>query len=114
MIFDESVKTSFDYISDEMPPNRTKAIHSVGYIGKAHWVPTDNAKSKYTGVFKTEGDLLLRMSLAKQAENGNLAPGLSLKFMRDNVQSANMFSLVSLTGIASSEFFDQPFTNNLP
>lgn len=54
------------------------------------------------------------MSLAKQAEKGNLAPGLSLKFLRDGVESANMFALVSLTGISSSEFFDQPFTNNLP
>jgi len=57
---------------------------------------------------------LIRYSLAKKLEDGNMAPGLSLKFMRDGVQSANMFALISLTGVKSDEFFSGDFTNNLP
>jgi len=42
-----------------------------------------------------------------------MTPGLTLKFLRNNVQSANMFALVSLEGINTDEFFSHNFSNGL-
>jgi len=56
------------------------------------------------------------MSSAKQATLSppNVTPGLTLKFMRDGVKSANIFAMISLEGQSSFNLFEHDLTNHVP
>jgi len=120
VLFVESMDTSFDSAADDMPYNdyldlirRKKLIHSVGTIAQAKWVSTGN--HPYTGVFKGADNLFIRFSSAQPvAPNDNMTPGISLKFIRDGVKSANLMAMYSLSGQKSMNFFAHDLTNHVP
>jgi hypothetical protein len=119
-LFLESMDTSFDAAADDMPYQgpfdlirRKKLIHSVGTIAQAKWVSVGS--HPYTGVFKGVDNLLIRFSSAKPVEaNENMTPGISLKFLRDGVKSANLMAMYSLSGQKSMNFFAHDLTNHVP
>ena len=76
----------------------------------------------YTGIFQGFDSALLRLSVAnkpdyskKTAEEAyqNFIPGYSLKVLRNNVSSANVFGLYSLDGQKSWNFFNGDLSNHL-
>jgi len=128
----ESMDTSFDTIADDMPTQffgaeyRKKVIHSVAAHGFGVWQPVPNNLS-LTGIFQSGCDnVLVRLSSAgKPAQLGNstfnatavpgaLTPGLAMKFLRDNIPSANVFAIWSLGGQQSYNFFAHDASNHIP
>jgi len=93
---------------------RKKLIHSVGSIAEVYFV--SNNKHKYTGILKGSDNALLRWSIAKKpsASPPNMAPGIAIKFFRDNVESANIFAMYSLSGAESFNPFEHDLTNHVP
>jgi len=121
IIFAEDLKLSFDYVGDDFPAQmggqRPKLLHSVGLMAEAVWnvVPNDLG---YTGVFESGCDsLLFRLSLGGDPHSvaGGFVPAISLKCLRDGVQSANMFALYSLEGQDNYwNLFAHDLTNHVP
>jgi len=73
----------------------------------------------YTGLFQGSKNALLRFSVANPVKpTGSppdaMAPGLSFKFLRDKVSSANIFAMYSLVGQSSYNFFAHGLTNHVP
>jgi len=120
VLFLESMGTSFDTAADDFPyqgpfdlVRRKKVIHSVGSIAKAKWISVGS--HPYTGVFTGADHMLVRFSSAKEVTpNENITPGISLKFLRDGVKSANLMAMPSLMGQQSMNFFVHDFTNHVP
>ena len=91
-----SMEKSFDTASDVMPSGRAKFIHSVGATCKVKFV---HKGGKYTGIFQGADHGLIRLSSAAEPSSSQpLAPGMSLKFLRDGVDSANLVSMFSVNG----------------
>jgi len=119
-MFVEDMNSSFDSVMDDMPSQalgleeRPKVIHTVGVIAKAQWISTGN--HTYTGIFKGSNACFLRASHAKKPipSPANTVPGISMKFLRDNVPSANLFAMYSLEGQTSFNFFEHDLTNHVP
>jgi len=122
----EDMGTSFDTVADDMPTQflgleyRKKIVHSVGAVGLAKWVVVPNNLS-YTGIFATGCDnVIMRFSSAfrpgttNSTAQANLAPAFGLKFLRDDIPSANVFALGSLLGQTSYNFFMHDVSNHLP
>ena len=104
--------------SDAMPKNflgitRTKYIHSVGAIGKCKFVSTGD--HPYTGIFEGADYGFCRLSAASEPNIiQDLAPGLSLKFLRDGVLSADIMALYSVNGTPNDwNFFSKDFYNHV-
>jgi hypothetical protein len=118
-IFLSDLKVTFNYKGDVLPEDRKKLIHTLGNIAQADWVSTGD--HPYTGIFKGSTQFLVRFSVAKQMDTsktkaqealGNFAPGISLKFLRSGVDSANLVAMFSTGGQASWNPFKNDFTNN--
>jgi hypothetical protein len=77
---------SFTQASDEMPKNREKLIHTYGSAAKVELKIFPN--STYTGIFKTGGVGIARLSVAKQ-DKTNFIPGMALKVLIDGQRSQN-------------------------
>jgi hypothetical protein len=127
LLFAESMDPTFDRIADDLPWDRSKLIHSVGNHAQAKWVANSVAQAKYTGIFKSGGKYaIVRLSPAAEPEPDKgtdpskcdpqcgFVPGLSLKVLRSGVLSANLFSMYSLVGQPSFDFFKNNFTNHPP
>jgi len=121
-IFVESASTTFEYVGDDMPKQgpfdlvtRKKLIHTVGPIAKVEFV--SNGNHPYTGLFTGASYGYMRFSPAKKpdptAEKG-LTCGLSIKWLRDGVPSANAMAMYSLEGQSSFNFFEHDLTNHVP
>eukprot|EP00455_Lapot_gusevi_P002682 TRINITY_DN110_c0_g1_i8.p2 TRINITY_DN110_c0_g1~~TRINITY_DN110_c0_g1_i8.p2 ORF type:complete len:268 (+),score=124.44 TRINITY_DN110_c0_g1_i8:274-1077(+) len=99
-----------------MPSGRQKLIHSVGAIAQAKFVWSGHNYG-YTGLFnQTFGSAtygLVRASSAAQPSGTHMAPGLSFKFFRDNVPSANFMAMYQLDGQESLNFFLNPLCNHV-
>jgi len=68
-IFVESVKTSFEDVSDVMPAARTKYIHAVGAVATVAFQPS-GVPHKWTGMFSTGAQHgLLRLSTATPVDD---------------------------------------------
>jgi hypothetical protein len=122
--FFESMSPSFDYVSDQIPLDRQKLIHSVGSVGKVEFVPS-GVQHNYTGVLKGCKNVFLRISIAKQPNESkkyhsadgaadNYVPGFGIKFMRDNVESANLVAMYGVMGQSSWNYFLNDFSNHIP
>jgi len=120
-IFLESMSKSFDWVSDNMLENRKKYIHSVGSVGKVKYTALPN--QPYTGIFTGCDNVLLRISLAKSPDTSktsaagaqdNYTPGFGIKFLRDNVPSANLIAMYSVNGQSSWNYFANDFSNHIP
>ncbi len=105
-----------------MPTNwltglRTKYIHSVGVVGKVKLVL--KGANPYTGLFKKADYGLVRFSSAAPPSatdlNSPLTPGLGLKFLRDNVDSANLVAMKGVNGQPGNwNFFADDFNTIIP
>ena len=79
-------------------PFSDKLIHKEGLIAKCKFIPSKKSQELYTGIFKTEADTgFVRISVAesfKRAvfEGGSISSGISLKFLRHNMYSANFLT----------------------
>ncbi|KAI9146352.1 hypothetical protein BKA69DRAFT_18048 [Paraphysoderma sedebokerense] len=102
---------SFDVVTDEMPKGRSKGIHSSGATGKIEWVPAEN---KYSGVFQSGGEGIMRMSAAVEPSKEGTVVGLAVKILRNGVSSANTFAMVKLDPQPSYNFFKNSYSNILP
>ncbi|OQV11483.1 Protein PTHB1 [Hypsibius exemplaris] len=99
---------SFTWTADEMPRNRVRIIHTYAGICKVDVKIFPN--STYSGVFKTGGPGILRMSLANRGPS--LPPGLALKILIDGRDSQNFQLLNSREGQGKNmNFFAKPMRN---
>jgi len=107
----DSVKTTMEDVSDVMPAERLKYIHSVGSVAQVVWKPA--AGNPYSGIFATGSQYsFIRFSLAKPIEKDNIVPGFGIKFLRNGVHSGNFFAMPSLDGQSDFNFFSHNFTNH--
>jgi len=86
-------------------------------FAKAEYVSTSN--HNFTGIFaKGCKNTFIRFSVAKEVNTKGgpdaMTPGISLKFMRTNVPSANIFAMYSLVGQTSFNFFAHDLTTHVP
>ena len=96
-LFLQNINLTFDFIGDEMPPNRVKILHPTGTVSLFRFESWDN--HPYTGSFKGTEYGILRIS-----EVGVVGPthvpseSMGLKFLRDGVDAGNIFSLHAFEG----------------
>jgi len=120
-LFVEGMDKTFDFTGDDMPDQglfgaeqRPKLIHSVGVVADAKFIPIGSYN--YTGLFRGADDCFLRFSLATKPTTKPpvTIPGISLKCMRNGVESGNVFAMYSIAGQESFNFFEHDFTNHPP
>lgn len=87
-----------------MPPNRLKILHPTGTVTKIKFVSRSN--HNYTGVFRGADYGILRISEVADVdpEAGVSSPSAGLKFLRDGIDSANLFTLHAFEGQPSYNF----------
>ncbi|OWA54102.1 hypothetical protein BV898_18519 [Hypsibius exemplaris] len=103
---------SFTEASDEMPDGRVKLIHVYGSTVQVELKIF--ASSTYTGVFKSGGIGLARLSLAKE-DYQEYTPGMGLKILIDGQRSQNFQVMWSVDGQGTNKnFFHHTFTNIIP
>jgi len=95
----------YDEEGDEFD-NRVKTFHGVGNVAKATWVSQGN--HPYTGIFKGGDAGIIRLSSTFPVDNArqHMSPGVSLKFLRDSIDSANIIAEYSFDGQLSLNFFE--------
>ena len=78
-------------MSDVLPPNRPKRIHSVGLVAPIAF-NSFRDRHNYTGLFKGARYGVLRVSSAAEPETsktvGDITPGGGFKFFRDSGEGA--------------------------
>lgn len=100
LMVDENVV--FDTAGDEMPCGwtgcRNKTIHAKGVVGKIIWKSSGN--HPYTGMFRGADAGYVRLSVAAPVDTHtpNLKPGMAVKLLRDNADSANFVAMYSVDG----------------
>ena len=104
---------TFDTKGDALPSGllgtREKYIHSVGSVGKVHFVPARSGVP-YSGILEGADYGLVRLSSAI-APASYIAPGMGLKFLRDGMDSANLVAMYSVEGQPGDwNFFSHDFT----
>jgi hypothetical protein len=106
------LEKSFTVTSDEMPVGRTKLIHTYGSVAKVELRITNNS-SRFTGIFKSGGVGLARLSLGV-SDDTKFFPGLALKILVDQKPSRN-FHAIRAQGSQGSDrnFFAGTLTNIL-
>ena len=120
-IFLEDMSTTFNHVADNFPEDRKKLIHTVGVIAQGELVV--DPSNAYSGVFEGVGNVLIRLSVAKNPDftkttaaeaQDNFTPGMSLKFLRDGLPSANLLAMFGVNGFPSWNFFFKDFSNHIP
>lgn len=104
-------------VSDQFPFDTSKkAIHTIGSAGLARFNWNSNA-SKYTGLFKKAEEVFIRFSTGTppgtfegHPVNG---PGISIKGLRDGVNSGNILLMLSLLGSPTENFFGNCYSNHI-
>eukprot|EP00164_Ancoracysta_twista_P001711 GFYU01002243.1.p1 GENE.GFYU01002243.1~~GFYU01002243.1.p1 ORF type:complete len:345 (+),score=128.66 GFYU01002243.1:35-1036(+) len=115
-LFTEDIWLTGERISDEFPEGRKKLIHTVGTIAQ---IKLDLVDNKYTGLFNGADHGFVRASCANAPSEAGwfsdktMVPGVSLKFFRDGVPSANMFLMYALQGQNDFNFFANPFASSV-
>jgi len=117
MLMMSDLKPTFEAKGDILPEGRKKLIHTVGSIAQAKWISTGN--HPYIGVFQGASNFLIRYSIAtmpsrlsgNEPAGADFAPGISLKFLRDGIDSANLVAMFSPSGQPSWNPFAFDFTN---
>jgi hypothetical protein len=112
------MKPTFETPGDELPTDwpwgtRKKLIHSVGAVAKAEWRSRGN--HPYTGIFQGASHGFARMSFAAEpnCKKLNTTPGLSIKFLRDGIESANFVAMYSVDGQDTWDYFANDFSNHI-
>jgi hypothetical protein len=89
-----------------------KPIHSEGVSAAIEWRVQDQADGRYTGVFKTGGVGIIRLSRALNSDP--FTPGLAVKMFVDGLPSVNFHAMYSLDGQGTEyDFFKNPFTTHV-
>jgi len=86
-----------------------KVFHGVGVVAKGKFISLGN--HNYTGLFKGSNYSVIRLS---QANETSFAPGVSVKFFRNNYKSANYFCMYTFAGQKSLNFFRHDVSNHPP
>jgi hypothetical protein len=88
----ESMITVFDDHWDVLPEGRRKVIHAQGVLCK---FDLDVTSQKFTGLFSSgKANGIIRMGSATTSDGAlGIHPGISLKFLRSGVKSANFVAL---------------------
>lgn len=110
-LFLQNINLTFDFIGDEMPPNRVKVIHPTG-VSSLFKLNVTNPDHPYTGSFRGTDYGILRISEVATV-SPDLVPSASmgLKFLRDGVDSGNIFSLHAFEGHPDTYNFLKPVYN---
>jgi hypothetical protein len=107
------LQKSFDHTSDEMPEGRLKLIHPFGAVAKIKYIADQRAST--SGILKTGGIGLARLSLAGNPSLLGYTPGMAIKFLIDGKPSINLHVMNSLSGQGDDHnFFALPFSNIIP
>ena len=115
MLVDQNL--SFDMEGDEFDCGwfgcRNKVIHSIGVQGKVKWVSEEN--HPYTGVFKggQHGIGRFTSGMPVDTKTPTLWPGISVKFMRDGIDSANAVIMYGIHGQNDLNFFANSWSNHV-
>jgi hypothetical protein len=112
----KSLALSFTNDSDERDvklQGAIKPIHSEGISAAVSYIPTEYAKTHYTGIYASGGTGIIRLSRATNTKP--FTPGLALKiFVDDNHSSVNFHAMYSLDGQGDDEhFFSNRFTTKV-
>jgi len=114
LLIAESMKPSFETKGDQLPGNRKKVVHARSSVGKVEFTAVWG--TKYTGIFEgaNYGIIRLGLTLAPNKNERN-TPGLALKFLRDEVESASLVALIRefRQGQASWNFFKNDLGNHV-
>jgi hypothetical protein len=105
-----SLNPSISYASDELPPGRTKTVHSAGAVSKVRFEAVENP---YTGLFQGCEDAILRYSLAVEPNKSEFVMGGAIKFFRDNNPSANTFFMNGIKPLTNPNFFTEDYSNHI-
>jgi len=109
----------FDEFGDEFDC-RPKTVHPQGNVGKAEWRSIGG--HNYTGIFQGADTGFVRLSTQlpvitpenRESDDQNVMMAtLSLKFLRDGVDSANSLANQNLDGQTSYNYFAAPVFTNL-
>jgi hypothetical protein len=107
-----NLSPTFDYASDEVPEGRTKILHANGSVGKVAFIPT--SEHSFTGIYKTGGIGLARLSLAMPASDNSYIPGMAVKFLINNQPSLNLHVMNALEGQEWNwNYFAKDFSNQV-
>ena len=95
--FLQNINLAFDFIGDEMPPNRVKVIHPTGVTFLFEFISKDN--HDFTGSLRGTKYGVGRISeVATVSEDLVPSTSMGLKFLRDGVDAGNMFTLHDFGG----------------
>ncbi|KTD25415.1 Uncharacterised protein [Legionella lansingensis] len=108
-----NLSPTFDHTSDELPKGRVKIIHTNGSVGKIAFIPAPN--HPFTGIYRTGGIGLARLSLANPPADDNYIPGMAIKFLISEYPSVNLQVMNLLEGQKGSwNYFAKDFSNQIP
>lgn len=113
-LFLQRMQTTLCRRADEIKPTHKKVLHSQGVVGLVHW--EDLGNHSFTGMFQGGSQKgLIRMSDAAfpVPEQNGLAPSFAMKFLRDGIESVNMFGAVGFEPRGSWDFFADVFANSI-
>lgn len=110
--FLQDANLTFDFVGDEMPPNRNKIIHPTGVVALFKYVSSGD--HDFNGAFKGTDHGLMRISEVGSPVQGAVAStSAGFKFFRDGVESANMMTLHSFDGHATYNFLDVDYNTHV-
>lgn len=100
-LFDESMNTTFDRFSDELPNKRVRLVHTYGSVARVSYISHISNENKYTGIYKTgTKNALMRLSLAVDPllPFAGFSPGFAIKFFLSKQYSANLIGMYEILG----------------
>jgi hypothetical protein len=104
-------KGSFAPCGDELPPERTKLVHTWGSCAVVQWKAAPG--TPYTGFFAAGGEAIARFSDAKG--NSGSMPSIALKFFVDGLPSKNLLTLpADVRAPGDRRLFSSPLSNASP
>ncbi|KAJ3416578.1 hypothetical protein HDV05_000860 [Chytridiales sp. JEL 0842] len=115
-LFDPALdlKPSLEFVSDEVPKDRVKLIHTVGTAFKATFTATPG--SPYTGLFQGSSHAIIRYSLGGDPATqvgGGMVTGAAIKMLRDNTPSANLLLMFNTLPQQTPNFFQHDFSTHI-
>ena len=104
---------AFHLYSDLKPKKDLKILHPFGSVAPVDFVIT-NPNTPYSGLFKTGGSGLLRLSLAI-FDQKDIIPGLAIKILVDGMPSQNTHLMKGLDGQGTNmDLFKYEYSNIIP
>lgn len=100
--------------NDEMKAGHVKSLHAEGVVGKVAW--EDLGGHDYTGWFNGSSEAILRFSegnFLTESATG-LTPTFAMKFLRNGIESVNLFGSSGFEPSESWNFFANEFSNDIP